>query len=94
MDTVLHLRVTVSDDTLIGNANVIVFRTIADKMQESVRLWDGVAILPTLTESKSPYQWAITVLRDTTDRAVAQLLNVMSEGTEKPMLMHADQQET
>jgi hypothetical protein len=90
MDTCLQLRVTVSDDTLIGNAQLIVWRQSGGCMKESARPFQGVAILPTLEDAGSPYQWAITALRDTADRAVARMMEAMNEGKEEVMLVHSE----
>jgi hypothetical protein len=88
MDTCLQLRIIVPDGGVIGESHVLVWRQDGSKMTESLRIFEGTTILPTLSESGSHYQWVITCLRDIADRAVAQLLKQMNQGTEKEMLVH------
>ena len=88
MHTGLHVRITVPDEGVVGEASIIVYRSDGFVMMESVRIFEGTTILPTFSESGSHYQWAVTCLRDIADRAVAQLLKQMNEGTEKAMLVH------
>lgn len=92
MFTGLQLRITVPDDVLTGEAQLLVWRQDGSQMIESVRPYQGVTILPTLSESGSHYAWAVTCLRDVVDRAVAHLLEQMGEGKEKPMLVHEKDQ--
>ena len=88
MQTGLQLRIMVPDDGVIGDAKLLVWREEDSVMRESVQIFEGTTILPTLDQSGDHYQFAVTALRDIGDRAVASLLKQMSEGTEKPMVVH------
>jgi hypothetical protein len=88
----LSLSVSVSDHALVGTSHLTISTFTDDsEIQQMATVWHGVNILPTLTESQSHYQWAVTVLRETCDRAIAQLLEDMAAGKENPMLDRAKQ---
>jgi hypothetical protein len=88
MLTGLQLAILVPDEGVIGEATILIWRQDGKRMTESMHVFEGTAILPTLSESGDYYQWAVTCLRDIADRAVAQLLREMNQGTQKPMLIH------
>jgi len=88
MRTGLQLRILVPENGTIGEARLLVWREEDSVMRESVQIFEGTTILPTLDESGGHYQFAVTALRDIGDRAVASLLKQMSEGTQKPMVVH------
>jgi hypothetical protein len=88
MDTGLQLRIMVPDGGVIGESHIIIWRQDGSKMTESLRIFEGTTILPTLSESGNHYQWTVTCLRDIADRAVAQLLRQMNQAKEELMLVH------
>lgn len=86
MDTWLQLRIRVPDDALVGEVDLIMWRSTGEEWDSSLTLHRGVNILPTMQESGSPQAWAVTALRDTADRCVANLIADISAGEEKPMV--------
>lgn len=85
MQTTLAVTIKTSDDALTGTARGSVIRWTEGQPKQCFPLFDLVVILPNLEEAGSVVQYAVTALREVSDRGIAQLLGMIATGQEIPV---------
>lgn len=86
METRISLAITVPDDSACAQVALFVGRWDGPNIRYACTPYRGeVGIIP-LDPDHSVYPYAVTALRDSADRCIAELLEHIARGTE--MLMH------
>lgn len=80
METQVVLTVTVNDDTIFGEAKLSVARWDGTELVASVFAYRQPAVVQELNPESNVYPYAVAVLRDQADRAIAAMLSAFSKG--------------
>lgn len=86
MITRLSLSIEIEEGTIFGEVIVGVSRWFDGKMMECAQAYKAPIVAQAIEESHSIYPWAVAVLRDASDNAVADMLAKFGRG--EALLMH------
>jgi len=85
VETTLAITIKTTDDVLTGTARGSIVRWTEGQPKQLYPLFDLVVILPNIEEAGSIAQYAVTALREVSDRGIAQLLGMIATGQGIPV---------